>query len=156
MLMFGVPDCRNDENYNEDFLEEDDKRELQGYDWCTEEAVDEFFENLNLSFGEDDYLFHILNEKLPEYMQGEAIKVEFNCKDKEPETRTAKTYKDILHKKLREWIEERRNLLITAMIDAFLEGSPEEDEYYQKIKQKAMEKNAASKNPKKYYDTMAP
>ena len=42
-MMF--PECRNDNYYNEDFLTKTDKEFVRGFDWATEMAVDNFFDN---------------------------------------------------------------------------------------------------------------
>ena len=39
------PDCRTDDAYNEDFLTNTDKQFVRGMDWCTEMAIDNFFDN---------------------------------------------------------------------------------------------------------------
>ena len=143
-MMF--PDCRNDDRYNEDFLSGQDKAELFGYDWCTEEVVDNFFDNLDVYFDDDDYLMHILNEELPEDMQKEEV-IEWTFGDRPDTTRQIKTYRDLLRSKLHDWIEMERDEIITSMIDAM------DENLYQAIRNKVLKDNEKSENPKEYYDT---
>lgn len=115
-----IPDCRTDENYNEKYLNEDDKCEVRGFDWCAEMAADTFFDNL--PFDDDSYLMHVLNEELPEDMR-EEYDVESDFVDGAPEHRIVRTYADLLRKELLVYMECERNELITSMID----GMPDED-----------------------------
>ena len=41
-----VPDCRNDDYYNYDFLSEEDAAIVDGFDFCVKEAVDSAFNNV--------------------------------------------------------------------------------------------------------------
>lgn len=143
MSMF--PDCRNDDYYNEDFLNASDESEIKGYDWCTEEVVDNFFNNLDTYFDDDSHIMHMLNEKLPE---SEQTTEEYEFRFREAtEARQIVTYLDLFRAKLLDWIEMERDEIITSMIDGM-----DEDEY-KAIRNKVLKDNEKSENPKEYYDT---
>ena len=113
-----IPDCRTDEAYNEKLLKGSDKSFVGGFDWCTEEAVDSFFDNDMLDLATpESYLGHVLCEQVPEDLR-EEYEME---RDGETEQRTVETYADLIRFKLLEFIEMQRNELITSMID----GMPE-------------------------------
>lgn len=95
-----IPDCRTDENYNVEALNENEKKVITGYDWCADDSVPGFFANLNVYFEEDSYIMHILNEKVPNADQGES-----------------QTYWDKIKDCLADWIEMQRDEIITSMID---------------------------------------
>lgn len=116
-----IPDCRSDENYNEKRLTEKDKEFVRGFDWSAEEAVDVFFDNLEVT--ESDHLIKMLNEELPERMQ-EEYEWEYTFRtDRNPEKRIVKTYGDLLRKELLAWIESERNEMIVSMIDNMEENA---------------------------------
>ena len=140
-----IPDCRNDESYNEDFLTRIDKEFVAGYDWCTEMAVDSFFNNTEVYFDRDSHLMHILNEKLPEDMQKEET-IEWTFGNKPAETRKIETYGDLLRSKLLDWIENERDNLITSMIDNMY------DDILESIRNRVLKENETT-NKKDYRDT---
>ena len=111
-----IPDCRTDENYNFDNLEKDNKEFVKGFDHCVDSAVKSFFYNLDVYMGDDDYLMHILNEKLPAH-----VKDGIEDDPEEP----IETYGDLFRAHLLDWIEEQRDELITALIDG--QSEKEED-----------------------------
>lgn len=119
-----IPDCRTDKNYNEKYLNNADKEFVKGFDWCIEEAVDLFFDNLDVV--ESDYLESVLNTEYPfaptHYVQ------EFRYRNTEKEEREIKTYADLLRFEILRWVECERDELITSMIDNMDEAE------YQKIK----------------------
>lgn len=126
-----IPDCRNDENYNQKYLSKPDKEFLRGFDWATEMAVDNFFDNEMFELQTmDSHLGHILNEEVPE-SQREKYEMEFTFADRENEDREVTTYADLIRMKLLEWIEMERNELITSMIDNM------DDKEYEKNKKEA-------------------
>lgn len=139
------PNCREDAYYNEDFLNERDKEFIKGFDWATEMACDNFFNNHYNDIDSDensDYLDRTLTKIVPEYMQGE-YEMQFTFGDRESETRTIVTYADYVCFKILEWIEQQRDELITSMID-----NMNEDEY------KTLREKALKEHPnKKYCDT---
>lgn len=143
-MMF--PDCRNDDYYNEDFLDGQDKAELFGYDWCAEEVVDSFFDNLDVYFDDDSYMMHLLNEEMPKDMQKEET-IEWTFGDRPDTVREIKTYKDLLRSKLQDWIESERDQLITSMIDAM------DEDLYNAIRNKVLKDNEKAEKPKEYYDS---
>ena len=112
-----IPDCRHDEYYNARYLLGKDADFVDGFDWCCEEAMDSFFDNLDMEFGDDAYIGHILNEELPEGMQ-EEYEWTPTFGDREPETRKVETYGDLLRAKLLDWVESHRDELVTSMIDS--------------------------------------
>lgn len=113
-----IPDCRNDENYNEKYLNNFDKEFVRGYDWCVEMSVDNFFDNLDIYFGDDSHIMHLLNEELPENMREEyEIERTFADENARVEKRDVKTYVDLLRSKILDYIEMERDELITSMID---------------------------------------
>ena len=124
-----IPDCRTDDAYNQKYLDKMDKEFLRGYDWCTQMAVDNFFDN-NFDFDDDSYLSHILLQPVPESMKEEYnLERGFFGDDCTIDHRTVNTYIDYIRCKILEWIEMNRNELVTSMID----GMGEEE--YDKIKE---------------------
>lgn len=109
------PDCREDMTYNQDFLKATDKQFVRGYDWCSEEAVDNFFDNLDVYMEDSDPLYVMLQELLPEDETDE-YEVERTFGGA-VEHRTVETYGDKLRAAMMDWLESRRNEMITAMID---------------------------------------
>lgn len=123
-----IPDCRTDENYNEKYVTGENKNFLLGFDWCTQMAVDNFFDNNFNEFDfNDDYITNIFKRRVPDFMK-EEYDMENSFMEKETEHRKVETYADWLRMKILEWIEMERNELITSMIDDM-----DEDEY-KKIK----------------------
>lgn len=113
-----IPDCRNDENYNEKYLNNFNKEFVRGYDWCVEMSVDNFFDNLDIYFEDDSHIMHLLNEELPENMREEyEIERTFADENYRVEKRDVKTYVDLLRSKILDYIEMERDELITSMID---------------------------------------
>lgn len=110
-----IPNCRTNEYYNQNQLQGADKDFLQGYDWAVEQALDNFFDNIETM--EDDYILRFLNEKVPEYRQ-ELYNMDYTFPKKHNEYREVKTYADFLRMNLLHWAEIQRNELITSMIDA--------------------------------------
>lgn len=145
-MMF--PDCRNDDFYNEDFLTEKDREFIYGHDWCTEEVVDHFFDNLDIYIDEKDEEdpLKVLFKELPED-EKETEEVEWTFGDREPETREIRTYGDLLRYYLLHYIEINRDELITSIIDGM------DEEEFNKIRKKVLERNKTKENPKEYYDT---
>ena len=121
-----IPDCRTDSFYNADNLSENDKQFVNGFDYCVENAADNFFDNLDVYFGDDSHIMHVLNEELPDYLKTE-YEMEFAFRDGEKETREVKTYADLLRAKLLDYIEMERDELITSMIDEASEGAMTDD-----------------------------
>ena len=113
--MSHIPNGRTDKFYNQDKLEGSDKDFLNGYDWAIEQALDNFFDNLETM--DDDYILRFLNENVPEYRQ-ELYTMEYTFPESHDEYREVKTYADFLRMKLLHWAEMQRNELITSMLDA--------------------------------------
>ena len=126
-----IPNCREDEYYNQKYLTGEDKEFIRGYDWCTEMVVDNFFDNF---FDVDnDFIRHYLSQKVPDYLKKEYDMI-FSFHpyaengEEHRETRKIETYEDILRYKMLEWIERRRDEMITSMIDDMC------DEEFKKVK----------------------
>ena len=127
--MSHIPDCRRDEYYNQKYLNEKDSEFIRGFDWCSENAVDVFFDNMEEFFGIDSYLMHILNEEIPEQDHEEYVWIN-SFDERIQEKRTVKTYLDAIRAHLVDWVEMHRDELITSMIDNMKE------EEYKAIKEK--------------------
>ena len=122
-----IPDCREDDYYNFDKLNDADQEFVRGFDWCTEMAADNFFDNF-LFGDEDSYLGHILSQDMPEDMQGEyTIERTFVAPNETERTeiRQVKTYLDLIRSEMLDWIESCRDELITGIIDGYEEGDGE-------------------------------
>lgn len=142
------PDCRNDDYYNQDFLDQNDHEFINGFDWCMQMAVDNFFDNIE-DYLESDKLSSFLNKKVPENLK-DKYEMEFTLPVSEPrenETRTIKTFGDYLRFKLLEYIESERDELITSMIDHM------DEKVYKARRNKVLKDNAKQDNPKEYYDS---
>lgn len=116
-----IPDCRTDEYYNVDKLNEKDKAEIAGYDWCAEEVVDNFFDNLDVYFDDDSVLMEALTKEVPASLQTEyEMEDSFNG---QKETRVVKTYADLLRMSILDHIERNRDEVIVSMIDNAMGGT---------------------------------
>lgn len=137
-----IPNCREDEYYNQKYVNRDDWNYIKGYDWCTEMAVDNFFDNIDIGYLHG-HLEHVLNEEIPEETHDE-YEIEFDSTEKKVEKRVIKTYGDLLRKIMLDWIENERDELITSMIDNM------DEEEYRIIKEKVdnaeKEKSAETEN----------
>lgn len=123
-----IPDTRTDKYYNQKYLNDKDREFIRGFDWCLENAVDIFFDNISdLGDYEDSYLEHVLNAEVPESLKDE---YELECTFSDvKETRKIETYADYLRSKIIDWVESERDQLITSMIDEM------DDAEYDKIKE---------------------
>lgn len=91
------PDCRKDEIYNYEKLNDRDKEFIDGYDWCVNNGIELFFDNLNI------YQISHNGFDLIGYLESnEEIKDEFE-------------------EALLDYIEMHRNQLITSMLDSYEE-----------------------------------
>ena len=90
-----IPDCRNDENYNESKLNEANKQFIAGYDWAVAE-IRNLFGNLNV-FPDVEML---LDDNIAMVKEGKA---------------------ELVEDAVAEWAEMSRNELITSMIDGQFE-----------------------------------
>ena len=121
-----MPDCRTDEAYNQSQLNDMDKRELAGYDWCAEEVVDNFFNNIDNydALDEIGFIGQFLSQKVPEYLQ-EEYEMEWDFGNRENEKRKVETVADYIRYCLLEWIESERNEMIVSMLES---GKYDEEE----------------------------
>lgn len=141
-----IPDCRVDDQYNQDFLPQNEQYDMRGYDWCVEAAVDSFFDNLDIRLKDNPLLKCFLNTELPE---GDKAEYEFNgtmCADSG--IRTIETYGDLLRYYMLDHMEAERNELIMSII----EGLDACDRT--KYREEALKENEHSDNPKEYYDSV--
>lgn len=147
------PDCRRDDYYNADFLDGKNTEFINGFDWCVEMAVDNFFDNEMFGLSdEESYIGKILSEELPENLQEEYV-MEFSFSKLTPrikEERKCKTYADLIRLKLLAWIEMERNELIVYMIDKLFIDN---EDLAIAIRNKVLKDNEKSDSPKEYYDT---
>lgn len=120
-----IPNCREDENYNEKYLNKLDKEFLAGFDWCMESAVDNFFDNnYEAGFDEGDFVGHEVLQELPEVEKDNYV-MEFTFGERKVEERKIETIIDKIRYEILAWIECERDMLITSMIDAM-----DEEEYH--------------------------
>ena len=110
-----IPDCRRDEYYNQKFLSGDNKAFIDGFDWCAENAVDNFFSN-NYDYDDGTEIAHFLNQKVPECLREKYV-MEYTFGNRPDEERTVENYSDLIRAELLAWIESERNTMITGMID---------------------------------------
>jgi hypothetical protein len=103
-----IPDCREDESYNEKYLNETDKEYIRGYDYAVEEVLETFFANL------DCYDFRV---------DGEDIDLGLILENHE-------SIADKLKDAMKQWFESERDQMITSMIDHM------DDNEYEQIKEK--------------------
>ena len=116
-----IPDCRQDEYYSAKYLNEKDKQFLLGFDWCTEMAVDNFFNNSYIKgFDDRDFVGHEVLQELPESEKNEYT-MTFTFGDGKDEERKTETIIDKIRCEILEWIESFRDELITSMIDGMSE-----------------------------------
>lgn len=122
-----VPDCRNDNYYNEDFLTNDGKQYLQGFDFATD-----FIRTAAI---DDD----LLNRQLPKDI-GDEVKERYPDED-------IKTIGDYISVLICEHLEMERDMLIVSLIESM------DDDIYNAIRNKVLKENAQKDNPKEYYDS---
>lgn len=122
-----IPNGRTDKNYNQKYLNEKDHDFLDGFDWCCEMAVDNFFDN-HFDGAVNNFVECIMMKELPEYLQDE-YEMEYSFFDVKNEKREVRTCADLVRMWILEWVEMARNELITSMIESM------DNEEYQKIKE---------------------
>ena len=137
------PDVRNDDWYNEDFLDGASKKEVLGFDWATF-AVDNLFENIEQITDESDYLEKVFSEELPKSLQDE---YDMERHDGEDEHREVKTYADFIRMKILSWLENERNEIVVSLIENM------DESVYKALREKVLKDNEKSENPKEYYDS---
>lgn len=120
-----IPNCREDECYNQKYLRSDDLEFLRGFDWAVEMAVINFFDNNYTACFRDGYLEHLLTQKIPTEIDEEYdFPLAFSEKDGDTRRFVIKTYADMLKSEILRFCETERDELITSMIDNY-----SEDEY---------------------------
>lgn len=126
-----IPDTRNDDYYNEDFLDKISKSCLVGYDFALDQII-------NLIGGNLDIYSDDLNELCPEDHEIEEDEA-YSKRDDLYEI--LEDNKEIICAIIKDWMERNRDELVTSMIDGM------DDEEYEGIKAEAL------KSGKEYYDT---
>lgn len=120
-----IPNCRIDENYNEDFLNERDREFVRGMDYALEQVKNLFENNLDVYDEEMDY---VPGPDEP-------------CEEDEVYSTNEELYEivsengELIATIVDDWIEMERNELITGMIESM------NDEEYKKLKDAAIERN---------------
>ncbi len=150
-----TPNCRLDEDYNEDFLNKEDEKELIGFDEATR-AVRAFFGNVDVYETEFARLFEALGipANTTKYIFNADEDVLFSEKDiseyTEEEyirmnavTKLFKTFESCI----RDNLEKIRNEVIVSLIDDYDEDEKES------LKKEGMIKNGLKPHPKAYHDT---
>ena len=127
------PDCRNDDCYNEDFLNPADKSFIKGMDYALEQIKNLFSGNLDV-FEEE------LTETLPE---GETAGEDEVFASREDLLEILQENTEILAAVVQNWHEMSRNEMITSMIDNY------DDDEFKKLRETAMQNNP----DKEYYDS---
>lgn len=129
------PDCRNDDTYNERFLNEDDKLYVLGLDMAVNSIITLFAGNLDVYENE-------LTELCPE---GYTPEFDECFAKREDLYDILIENKEILCAIIKDWLENERNGLITSCIDSM------EDDTYAKIKKEVLTRQPELKG--KLYDT---
>jgi len=123
------PDCHNDKDYNEDFLDGSGHDFVKGYD----AAMESITKSCVLS--DDD----ILKTRLPDNVLDD-VRTEYEDPD-------ISTFADYLKYMFKSYLEFTRDEIITSLID----NMP--DDIYDAIKTKVLHENEQKECPKEYYDT---
>lgn len=126
-----IPDTRNDDAYNQDFLNNIDKSFIRGYDYALETICNLFSGNLDVYSDE-------LNEVCPEDHTIEEDEV-FSKRDDLYEI--LEENNEIISAIIKNWLESSRDEIITSFIDSM------DDKEYEELKAKAINSG------KEYYDT---
>lgn len=128
-----IPDCREDEYYNEKYLNEADKEFIDGYDWAVEMAMDNFFDNNFLKGLDDDtYIGHTMTKELPDSMK-DRYTVDYKYGDRGTVEVETETIADYIRAMLMDYVERCRDEMITSMIDGM------DDKEHERIKAKVDE-----------------
>lgn len=106
-----IPNCREDEAYNYDFLDDVSKIEISGFDYAIEQIVNLFENNLDVYEGRLEVDTEIDVDKFLDKA------------------------KDELSKMIKDWAEMGRNELIVSMIESM------NDDEYKANKEKALKEN---------------
>lgn len=133
-----IPDCRNDEHYNEDFLDRQDKEFIKGFDFCLEQ-IKNLIEN-NLDVYETE-LSDVWDDDLGEQPQDEVFATTDELYTIVDEN------KILLSLIVEHWAEMQRDELITSMIDGM------DDDIYKAIRHRVMSELSDKEVADKYFDT---
>lgn len=125
--MSKTPNCRDDEYYNEKYLNEADSEYINGYDSSIDDNIDNFF--TNLMNWEDDIKEALFPDPEDEEKVNEAVKMNFETiwnddmyysdyqiEDLEAMSPYTRLFL-FLKEKMLEWAEGNRNEMITSMLE---------------------------------------
>lgn len=118
-----LPNCREDEAYNEDFLHKMDREFVKGYDWCVEQVENLLLHNLEVYAGRLEVETEIDVDKFLDKAKVEICMM------------------------VEDWCEKSRNELITSMIEGL------DHEEYERLKAEGIERNSKRSEPKVYCNT---
>lgn len=130
-----IPDVRNDDTYNDQFLDEKDENFVAGYDTAFEEIITLFADNLSTYEGE-------LTELCPEGYTPESDEA---FSKREDLYSIVEDNKEILCAIIKDWLEAQRDEIVTSMIDSY------DADYYGELKAEAVKRNPELE--KVLYDT---
>lgn len=97
--MTWFPDCRTDDNYNTEYLEDADKEFIKGFDFAVEQVL------------------NLIDNNADVYPEFEELLDKDRCIINVDKVA-------IVHEAIENWLEGERNMMITSMIDHM-----DEDEY---------------------------
>lgn len=137
--MSHIPNCREDENYNEIFLNESDSQYIYGYDICVNENIDNFFNNL-MDWEDDirEALFLDSEDEdadIPIDIDYEVIwdddmyYSDYQEEDLGKMSSITRLFL-LLKERMLEWAECNRNEIITGLIESM------DDDEYEELKKK--------------------
>jgi hypothetical protein len=129
------PDVRNDDTYNDHFLEDRDEQFLAGYDMAYDEIINLIANNLDTYEGE-------LNELCPD---GYEMDEDEAFSKREDLYQILEENREILCAVIKDWLEMSRNELVTSMIDDM------DESVYETVKKDVLERQPELRD--KLYDT---
>lgn len=131
------PDCRYDKDYNENYLNADDKHRLAGYDYCVKEVYTAFLNDLCNLIGKGSYLQVALEKEVPEDLKKT---LEYEFETGKIEKIKIETFLDLITTNVLIWLESSRDEMITSFIDYMKE------EDYRKNKENYLKEKEKNKN----------
>lgn len=126
--MSRIPDCRTDEAYNENYLNEEDSETVVGYDLCVD-AIQNFFANI---VNWEDDIAHALglsaedSINIDEEMLGGDVNIDDFDESEISEMGVANAILLTLKTMLLDWAEGNRDEMITSMIEGMKNSEYEE------------------------------
>jgi len=132
------PDCRNDDSYNEDFLDKQDKEFVRGFDYCLEQIKNLFENNLDVYASE---LSEVWDESLGEQPEDEIFATRSDFGE------IIEANRMLISLIVEHWCEMDRDELITSMIDNM------DEDVYEAIKHRVLSETSEKIGITKYFDT---